>query len=147
MTFPTPLDGPIDVAFRGTSLLTANSGFLSNNASSFALLDVFVGEEGYQPIRPKLPVPTAAATIQLRLTVKPAKVVAGRRTKLSFKVTGASGAAIQGARIRVGRTHVRSDKRGRASMRIVIRRAGTKRATVRSDGFRPAHATFKAVRR
>ena len=57
MTFTPPLDGPIDVAFRGTSLLVANSGFLSNNASSFALLDVFVGEAGYAPIRPKVPAP------------------------------------------------------------------------------------------
>jgi hypothetical protein len=53
---------------------------------------------------------------------------------------------VGGARIRVGKTHVRSDDRGRASMTIVIRHAGSKRASVLSTGFRPAHATFRARR-
>src|SRR3954471_23844776 len=60
MTFTPPLDGPLDVAFRGDSLLGANSGFVSNNTSSFAVLDVFVGEPGYDVLRPKIR--TAAAT-------------------------------------------------------------------------------------
>jgi sugar lactone lactonase YvrE len=144
-TFSPPLDSPIDVAFRGTSLIVANSGFLSNSPSSFALLDVFVGETGHAPLRPKLPAPAGAAT-QLQLSVAPRTVTTGRRTRFRFKVTGESGKAVGGARIRVGRTHVRSDKRGRASMSVLIRHAGAKRATVRSNGFRPGHATFRAIR-
>jgi sugar lactone lactonase YvrE len=145
MTFTPPLDSPIDVAFRGTSLIVANSGFLSNSPSSFALLDVFVGETGHEPLRPKLPAPASAPT-QLQLTVRPRKVVAGARSRMTFRVTGESGKAVGGARIRVGRTHVRSDKAGRASMTVVIHHPGTKRATVRSNGFRPGHATFRATR-
>jgi hypothetical protein len=145
MTFSPPLDGPIDVAFRGDSLLVANSGFVSNNSSSFAILDVFVGEQGFDPIRPKLPAPPTAPA-QLKLTVRPRTVVAGQRTRLSFTVTGATGKAVRGARIRVGKTHVRSDKRGRATMKVVIHHAGTKRATVRSAGSRPGHAVFSARR-
>jgi sugar lactone lactonase YvrE len=145
MTFTPPLDSPIDVAFRGTSLIVANSGFLSNSPSSFALLDVFVGETGHDPLRPKVPAP-ATAPAELKLTASPSHVVVGARTRMTFKVTGQSGAAVDGARIRVGRTYVRSDKKGRASMTIVIRHAGTKRATVRAAGFRPAHATFVASR-
>src|SRR3954454_21092051 len=59
-TFKPPLDSPLDVAFRGSSLLVANSAYLSNSASSFALLDVFVGEQGYDPLRPAVPPPAAA---------------------------------------------------------------------------------------
>lgn len=146
MSFRPPLDGPIDVAFRGKSLLVANSAFLSGSASNWALLDVFVGEEGHAPIRPKVP-GTDSAAAQLRLTVAPKRVVVGRRARMRFRVTGSSGAAVGGARIRVGRTHVRSDKRGRATAFVTIRHAGTKRATVRARGFRPTHAKFRAVRR
>ena len=141
MTFSPPLDSPIDVAFRGTSLIVANSGFLSNSASSFALLDIFVGETGHEPLRPKVAAPPLA---QLRLSVAPRKVAVGKRVRLTFKVTAESGAAVGGARIRVGKTHVRSDDRGRASMTTVIRHAGTKRASVLSTGFRPGRATFQA---
>src|SRR3954453_16401095 len=60
MTFTPPLDGPVAVRFRGTSRLVANSAFLSNSASSWALLDVFIGETGSEPIRPKVPAPAGA---------------------------------------------------------------------------------------
>src|SRR4051812_33342747 len=119
MTFTPPLDGPIDVAFRGTSLLVANSAFLSNSASSWALLDVFVGETGYDPIRPKVPAP-AGAPAQLKLSVSPRTVKAGKPTRMRFKVTGAAGKAVSGARIRVGRTHMRSNAKGRASATITV---------------------------
>src|SRR4051794_4203816 len=105
MTFTPPLDSPLDVAFRGTSLLVANSGYLSNSASSFALLDVFVGEQGYDPLRPKVPAP-AGAPAQLKLTLAPKTVKAGKRTRMRFRVSGASGKPVGGARIRIGRTHV-----------------------------------------
>jgi sugar lactone lactonase YvrE len=145
MGFTPPLDSPVDVAFRGTSLLVANSAFLSNSPSSFALLDVFVGETGHEPLRPKVPAP-ATAPSQLELSVSPRSVKAGRRVTLRFKVTGQSGKAVGGARIRVGKTHVRSNKAGRATMKVVIHHAGAKRATVRSSGFRPGHADFRATR-
>src|SRR3954452_12004477 len=144
MTFTPPLDSPLDVAFRGNSLLVANSAYLSNSASSFALLDVFVGEPGYDPLRPKVPAPATAPT-QLKLTVSPKRVVAGTRTRMRFHVTGESGRGVGGARIRVGRTHIRADGNGRANAFIVVHSPGAKRATVRSNGFRPGHANFKAV--
>ncbi len=142
-TFKPPLDSPLDVAFRGDSLLVANSGYLSNSAASFALLDVFVGEPGYEPLRPAVPRPPGAP-VQLHLTVRPKLVKAGRRTLMRFRVTGAAGKAVAGARIRVGRTHLRAGKDGRAAARIVVRHRGSKRATVRSNGYRPGHAAFRA---
>jgi hypothetical protein len=142
-TFKPPLDGPIDVAFRGNSLLVANSGFVSNNASSFALLDVFVGEPGYDVLRPK----TRSGVPVLKLTVSPKRVVARKRTRMRFRVTDGQGKGVGGARIRVGRTHIRADGNGRANAFVVVRHPGAKRATVRSNGFRPGHANFRAVRR
>jgi hypothetical protein len=144
MTFTPPLDSPLDVAFRGNSLLVANSAFLSNSASSFAILDVFVGEPGYDVLRPKIRSNAGGAT-QLELTVSPKKVVAGRRTRMRFTVTATDGRPVA-ARIRIGRTHIRTDSNGRASARVLVKHAGAKRATVRSDGFRPGHADFRAVR-
>jgi sugar lactone lactonase YvrE len=145
MTFKPPLDSPLDVAFRGDSLLVANSAYLSNSASSFALLDVFVGEQGYDPLRPRVPAPApTGAPVQLHLTVTPRTVAAGRRTRMSFKVTGAAGKPVKGARIRVGRTHIRSDKSGRARATVLVAHRGAKRATVRYPGFRPGHANFRA---
>jgi hypothetical protein len=145
MTFKPPLDSPLDVAFRGNSLLVANSAFLSNSASSFAILDVFVGEPGSDVLRPKVAKAAASAT-QLELTVSPRKVVAGRRTRMRFRVT-ASGKPVARAHIRVGRRHIRSNANGRATAALVVEHAGPKRATVRSPGLRPGHANFRAIRR
>src|SRR4051795_381359 len=143
MTFTPPLDSPLDVAFRGNSLLVANSAYLSNSASSFALLDVFVGEPGYDPLRPTVPQPQTAPP-QLKLTLSPRTITAGKRTRMRFKVTGESGKAVGGARIRIGRTHIRTGSNGRVSAAIIVHHRGVARATVRSSGFRPNHATFRA---
>jgi sugar lactone lactonase YvrE len=144
MTFTPPLDSPLDVAFRGDSLLVANSAFLSNSPSSFAILDVFVGEPGYDVLRPKIRGPGVP---RLRIKVTPSVVVAGRGTGLRFVVTNDSGMPLAGARVRVGRTHVTTDANGKAGARILVKHAGRKRATVRYDGFRPSHTSFRAVRR
>jgi sugar lactone lactonase YvrE len=146
MGFKPPLDSPLDVAFRGNSLLVANSAYLSNSASSFALLDVFVGEPGYDPLRPKLPA-AAGTPIQLKLTLTPKTVTAGRRTRMRFRVTDSSGEGVGGARIRIGRIHIRADTGGHATAVVVVRHAGAKRATVRASGYRPGHADFRAMRR
>jgi hypothetical protein len=66
---------------------------------------------------------------------------------MRFVVTQDSGRPIAGARIRVGRTHFETDPNGKAGARILVKHAGRKRATVRFDGFRPAHADFRAVHR
>src|SRR4051794_15099440 len=80
MTFTPPLDSPLDVAFRGNSLLVANSAFLSNSAASFAILDVFVGEPGYDVLQPEIRV--AGGTPALKLSVSPRRVVTGKRTRM-----------------------------------------------------------------
>lgn len=138
-TFTPPLDSPLDVAFRGNSLLVANSAYLSNSASSFALLDVYVGEPGYDPLRPKIPGPA----VPLHISAAPRSVRVGRRAHMRFRVT-AAGRPVDGARVRVGRTHVRTHADGRATMTVLVHHRGLKRATVRKAGLRPGHATFRA---
>lgn len=142
-SYQPPLDSPVDVAFRGRSLLVANSAFLSNSAQNFALLDVNVGEPGHDPLRPKMG--TAAPARALELTVAPRRVATGRRVRLRFRVT-AGGKPVAGARVRIGRTHVRTNAAGRASATVVIRHAGRKRVTVRRSGYKPAHTTLIAAR-
>lgn len=139
--FTPPLDSPLDVAYRGNSLLVANSAYLSNSASSFALLDVFVGEPGYDPIRPKVQAPAAP---QLRISVAPSVVRVRKAIRMRVSVRGPEGAAIRGARVRIGRAHGRTGSDGRAWLRVRVAHRGTKRATARMRGYRPAHATFRA---
>src|SRR5436305_5249082 len=135
-----PLDGPIDVAYHGNSLLVANSAYVSNSSSSWALTDVFVGEPGISTaVPPDIPGP---APKPLELTVSPARVTTGKRVRLRFRVTSI-GLAVGGAQVRVGRIHRSTDTHGRASAVVVIRSRGAHRVTARKPGYRPAHATFR----
>ena len=136
-----PLDGPIDVAYHGNSLLVANSAYVSNSSSSWALIDVFVGEPGISTaVHPDIPGP---APKPLELSVSPTRVAVGKRVRLRFRVTSI-GLAVGGAQVRFGRIHRRSDAHGRASALVVIRRRGAHRVTARKPGYDPAHATFRA---
>jgi hypothetical protein len=96
-------------------------------------------------LRPKIPT-SGTTTAQLKLTVTPRTIVAGRRTRMRFTVTTTAGRHVAG-RIRIGRLHMATDANGHATARVLVGHAGTKRATVRADGFRPGHADFRAVRR
>jgi sugar lactone lactonase YvrE len=144
--YQPPLDSPLDVAFRGNSLLVANSSFLSNSAQNFALLDVFVGEPGYDPLRPQVGQPGDGLTKRLSLAVTPKRVTAGVPTRLSFRVSS-GGSPVAGAQVRVGKTNVRTGADGRAVATVVMRSAGRHRLTARKSGYRPAQATLIASRR
>jgi sugar lactone lactonase YvrE len=134
------LDGPIDVAYHGDSLLVANSAYVSNSSQNWALIDVYVGEPGISTAqRPVLPGPLQ----QLELTLLPHSVRAGRQTTFSF-VVSANGAPIAGARVRIARTRATTDKRGRATLTIVVHHRGGHIASVRKPGYRPTHASFAA---
>ena len=102
------------------------------------------GIGGAPVTQPAFPAPPTAPT-QLHLTLSPRTVKAGDPTRMRFRVTGESGKGVGGARIRIGRTHIRTDSSGRATATVVVHHRGVKRATVRSNGFRPAHATFRAT--
>jgi sugar lactone lactonase YvrE len=137
-----PLDGPIDVAYHGDSLLVANSAYVSNSSSSWALVDVFVGEPGISTaIHPSIPDP--GVTRELRLSMSPRVVKAGAHTRMQFRATS-GGKPVGGARVRIGRRHLRTDAQGRVSAVVVVKTRGRHRASVRKQGYRPAHVDFRA---
>jgi streptogramin lyase len=138
-----PLDGPIDVAFHGDSLLVANSAYVSNTPENWALLDVFVGEPGIDTaLHPSIPGPETFRELALR--VRPKVVRAAKRTRMHFRVTTTTGDVVAGARVRVGRKRATTNRNGRASFAVVVRRRGRHSATARKPGYRPTHATFRA---
>jgi hypothetical protein len=142
LTNQPPLDGPLDVAWHGDSLLVANSAYVSNSASNWALLDVFVGEPGISTtLHPSIGGATTVRSLQV--TVRPTRVPAGRRVLLHF-VVSSDGVPVGGARVRVGRTHLRTDPGGRIVATVVIHHRGAHRVSARKQGYRPAHATIVA---
>lgn len=134
-----PLDAPVDVAFRGNSLIAANSAFLSNTAANMALLDINVGEPGYDPLRPSMSTGLRA----LKLKLSPRRVAAGRRVRLRFTVTDGE-KPVAGASIRIFRKRARTGANGRGTVTVTIRHRGRKRIPVRKAGYRPGHAFLTA---
>jgi endoglycosylceramidase len=86
-----------------------------------------------------------AGLTKLRLTVKPRRVHAGRTAKLRFRVA-VGRVAIRGARIRFAGHSVRTDSRGRASIRVRLRRVGPRRAVTWKRTFRHGQARVRVVR-
>lgn len=134
-----PLDAPVDMAFRGNSLIVANSAFLSNTATNMALLDFNAGEPGYDPLRPSM----FRGVRALKLKITPARVRAGKRVRLRFTVTDGTN-PVAGAQVRVYRKRARTAANGRGSVTVTIRHRGRKRIPVRKAGYRPGHAFIRA---
>jgi len=81
----------------------------------------------------------------LRVTVKPGTVRAGRSTK--FTVTAISDRTpVPGARVRVGRSLVRTGSDGRASATLRVHRPGTHTVRASAAGYQRASATYRATR-
>jgi len=137
-----PLDGPIDVAYHGNSLLVANSAYVSNTPANWALVDISVGEPGISTaLRPSIPTPNTFK--ELAITVRPKVIRTGRRTRMRLRVTS-NGDAVKGATVRIARKRTTTNAQGRASLSVVVRKRGSHDATARKTGYRPAHATFRA---
>src|SRR4051794_1643008 len=87
-----------------------------------------------------------AATSRLSLSVRPRRVVTGRRVRLRFHVS-AGRVAIRGAKVRFAGHSARTNAAGRATMRVRLRRAGRRRAVASKPTFRRANAVVRIVRR
>jgi hypothetical protein len=82
-----------------------------------------------------------------RLAVTPRRVRAGRLVRLRLGATvrrGGHRRALAGVRIRVGSRKTRTNRRGRAVVRIRVRRAGTLRVRARKPGYRRAVVRIRA---
>jgi hypothetical protein len=94
--------------------------------------------------------PAEAALRPLRLTVAPRRVRAGRRVRLSVRVTTEAGArrrAVRRAVVRVGGRRTRTNRRGRAVLAVRFRRAGRQRAVASRKGFFSGYAAVRVLRR
>ncbi len=85
----------------------------------------------------------ARARPRLRLVVAPQVVGVGRTTRLRLRVTSRTD-PVRGARVSLGRHAARTDSRGRATLTVVLRRAGGYRVRVTRRGYRAAATTLRA---
>ena len=97
------------------------------------------GGRGGEPSGPRR---AAARRRALRLLVSPGAVNAGRRKTLVFRVTTADGAPVRGAVVRFAGRRARTGAAGTARIRMVVRRAGLRRARATKPGFRAARAAI-----
>src|SRR3954453_6793452 len=89
----------------------------------------------------------AASTGSARLALAASPLVAAVGChRFAFRVTSRS-RTVAGARIRLGGGRVRSDSRGRATLRVCFHRAGRYRARATKSGYRSAHTRVIVRRR
>ena len=90
----------------------------------------------------------ARARPRLRLRVRPRRARVGRSTRFVFRVTArGSRRAVRGARVRFGGRVRRTNRRGRAAIRVRFRRAGRRRASATRRGYARGRATVRVLRR
>jgi fermentation-respiration switch protein FrsA (DUF1100 family) len=92
----------------------------------------------------------AAGATRMKMTVRPRRPRAGRRVKLIFyaKITPAGHRVpVRGAKVRFAGHTRKTNKHGRAIMRIRIRHAGLKRATVTRPGLLKGTLKLRVLRR
>jgi hypothetical protein len=86
----------------------------------------------------------------LRLAVRPRRVRAGRRTRFRFLVTERRGGhtrRVRGATVRFAGRRVRTNRRGRATLRLRMGGLGRRRARASKAGHRSARATVRVLPR
>lgn len=129
-----PLDGPGSLAFLGDRLLVSNHSPIRGDPASWAILDVFAGEQGLLLHRPRISTP------RLRIEVRPARWT--RRTmRLRVRVTrhlATLEEPVAGATVRARGTRRRTDAAGRATLRVRLRGRWPVAVSARKSGFRGA---------
>jgi endoglycosylceramidase len=89
---------------------------------------------------------SARRRLKIRLRAAPRRVRTGRRTRFRFRAT-VRGRALRGATVKFGRHRKRTDRRGRALMRVNVRHSGPHGARASRRGYRAGRTTIRAVRR
>lgn len=93
--------------------------------------------------------PREATRSELRVSVRPSRVLAGSRTRFRFRVTTLEAGRrrpVPSATVRFGGRRVRTDRRGRASLVVTLRRPGRYRAIVRRRAGPVGVATVRTRR-
>jgi hypothetical protein len=82
----------------------------------------------------------------MRLTVRPRRARAHRRVKFRFRAT-CKGRAVRGAKVSFAHKHRRTNRRGRATIRVRFGTTGKKVARVKKHGLRSGRTTVRIRRR
>ena len=93
--------------------------------------------------------PPEAAVAGLRLSVRPGRVPAGRRVRISFRVTTVTRGrrrAVKSAVVRLAGRQVRTNSRGRASVTVRFRRRGAREVVAKRRGLRATRETLRVLR-
>ncbi|HEX8073688.1 MAG TPA: DUF1668 domain-containing protein [Thermoleophilaceae bacterium] len=113
----------------------------------FAMEGTPTAHLGFTNVAEALDVPAPVvppALGRLRLKVTPKRVTRGTLARFRFRVTGMTGGALRpvaGARVRFAGIRLRTDRRGRATLRRRIRRPRRQPANATARGFEPARTT------
>ncbi|HEX2087499.1 MAG TPA: hypothetical protein VHF89_17580 [Solirubrobacteraceae bacterium] len=110
-----PLDGPGSLAFLGERVLVSNHSPIRGEESSWAILDVFAGEPGLPLHHPRITLP------ELRLEVRSARRLRGRRVRLRVRVTrtlAARAVPVEGAAVRAPGVRGRTNAQGELTLRL-----------------------------
>ena len=79
---------------------------------------------------------------RIKLSVRPRRVVAGRRVRFHFSAR-ARGKPLAGVRVRLGGKSARTGRRGRAGLTLRFRHAGKRTVRATKPGYRAAHKSVR----
>lgn len=94
------------------------------------------------------PAPSGAREARMRLTVSPATITAGHRTRVTFTVTvpGRHGRRrVRGATVRFAGRSSRTDRTGRATIPVLLHVRGRRLVTARKAGLRTARTSVPVI--
>jgi hypothetical protein len=121
-----------------------------DNGSGLTKSDGYAGEYSFLPIarsadKDNTSFGACPAQPGLRVTVRPKRARAGRRTRFTIVVT-AAGRPVRGARVGFAHRKARTNSRGVARITTRLNRAGMTRARAARPGYRRGHARVRVLR-
>jgi hypothetical protein len=155
-----PLNDPATIAFAGNDALIANHAYTGYSPQAWAIIAFHAGEPGaplfYPIVRPFATPPAGtrgrsrARPVRIRLTVRPKRVVVGRRARFRFSATFVGGGrrrALRGGLVTFAGRRRCTDARGRVTIAVRLNQAGVHRARARAPGLFDGVALVRARRR
>jgi sugar lactone lactonase YvrE len=136
-----PLDGPGSLAFLGDRVLVSNHSPIAGNPSSWAILDVFAGEEGLPLHYPRIYKPKLKLDVRVKKKRPRSRAAGRRKVRLKAVVTRNLATAevpVEGVRVMVRKKESKTNASGKATVKI--RRLGRRGVTVLAykNGFETA---------
>lgn len=134
------------LASEGTSIIDPDGG---GNVFETPVADPAALEKLNYELADAQEPPPEAAVGGLRLSVSPRRVRAGRRVRISFRVTTVKGGrrrAVRRAVVRLAGLQVRTNSRGRASKTVRFRGRGSLDVVAKRRGLRAARVTVRVLR-